>query len=132
VTLDRRSMHDARAAARVARWLGSGVLLVHVVPEVKSSRWLRKRAGVSDRIRIAQAQSRLAALGVGVLRDAAVQTRVLIGDTTREIARVAATDRAGLVITTLRKPRDWFGPRRGSISYDVLTQVTTPVLALPG
>ena len=67
-----------------------------------------------------------------MLRDAAVQTRVLIGDTTREIARVAAAERAGLVITTLRKPRDWFGPRRGSISYDVLTQVTTPVLGLPG
>jgi nucleotide-binding universal stress UspA family protein len=131
VTLDRSAMHDARAAARVARWLGSGVLLVHVLPEAKSSRWLQKRAGVSDRIRIAQAQARLAALGVGVLRDAAVQTRVLIGETTREIARVAATERAGLVITTLRKSRDWSGPRRGSISYDVLTQVTTPCSPFP-
>ena len=50
----------------------------------------------------------------------------------REIAKVAATERAGLVITTLRTPRDWFGPRRGSISYDVLSEVATPVLALPG
>jgi nucleotide-binding universal stress UspA family protein len=132
VALDRRSLRDARAAARVARWLGSVVLLVHVVPDVMSSWWSRKEAGASDRLRIAHAQSRLAALGVGVLRDAAVQTRVLVGDTTREIAKVTATERAGLVITTRRTPRDWFGPRRGSISYDVLSQVATPVLALPG
>ena len=82
--------------------------------------------------RIAHAQSRLAALAAGLRRHAAVQTRVLFGDASREIAKVAATERAGLVITTLRTPRDWFGPRRGSMSYDVLSQVTTPVLALPG
>jgi nucleotide-binding universal stress UspA family protein len=132
VALDRRSLRDARAAARVARWLGSVVLLVHVVPDVKSSWWSRERAGTSDRTRVERAQSRLAALGVGVLRDAPVQTRVLVGDTTREIAKIVATERAGLVITTRRTPRDWFGPRRGSISYDVLSHVPTPVLALPG
>ena len=130
VALDRYSLRDARAAARVARWLGSGVLLVHVIPEARSFRWRRKRAGTSVQIGVAQA--RLAALGLGVLRDAAVQTRVLVGDITREIAKVAATERAGLVITTLRAPRDWFGRRRGSISYNVLSQVATPVLALPG
>ena len=116
----------------VARSLGSAVLLVHVVPELKSPQWLRKRMGASERTRIAQAQSRLEALAAGLRRHGEIETRVLFGDATRELAKLAATERAGLVIMTLRTPRDWFGPRRGSISYEVLSQVTTPVLALPG
>lgn len=132
VELDRRSMRDARAAAAVARWFGSVLLLVHVVPEFKSAPWLRKKIETSDRTRIAHAQSRLEMLAARLRRHTEIETRVLFGDATREIARVAATERAGLVITTLRTPRDWFGPRRGSMSYDVLSQVTTPVLALPG
>ena len=119
--------------ARVARWLGSVVCYVHVVPD-RQVRLGGRGRGPGHPIGFgSRTPSRcLAALGVGVLRDAAVQTRVLVGDTTREIAKVAATERAGLVITTRRTPRDWFGPRRGSISYDVLSHVATPVLALPG
>jgi nucleotide-binding universal stress UspA family protein len=132
VELDRRSKRDATAAAAVAGAFGSAVLLVHVVPEVKSPQWLRKRMGASERTRIAQAQARLDALAAGLRRHGDVDTRVLFGDATRELATLAATERAGLVIMTLRTPRDWFGPRRGSMSYEVLSQVTTPLLALPG
>jgi hypothetical protein len=45
-----------------------------------------------------------------------VDARVLFGDARLEIAKVVATERAGLVITSLRAPGDWFAPRRGSIS----------------
>ena len=116
----------------VARSFGSAVLLVHVVPELKSPQWLRTRMGASERTRIAHAQAGLDALAAGLRRQGEIETRVLFGDATRDIARLAATERAGLVIMTLRTPRDWFGPRRGSMSYEVLSQVTTPVLALPG
>jgi nucleotide-binding universal stress UspA family protein len=132
VELDRRAMRDARAAVTVARSLGSAVLLVHVVPEHKSPLWLRKRMGASERTRIAQAQSRLEALAAGLRRQGEIETRVLFGDATRELAKLAATQRGGLVIMTLKTPRDWFGPRRGSMSYEVLSQVTAPLLALPG
>jgi nucleotide-binding universal stress UspA family protein len=131
VELDRRSPRDARAAMAVARAFGSAVLLVHVVPEIKSPQWLSKRIGASERSRIAHAQAGLEALAARLRRHGAVETRVLFGDATREISRLAATERADLVIMTLRTPRDWFGPRRGSMSYEVLSQVTTPVLALP-
>ena len=130
--LDRRANRDARAAVTVARAFGSAVLLVHVVPAIKSPQWLRKRMGASERTRIAQAQSRLEAVAAGLRRHGELDTRVLFGDATRELAKLAATERAGLVIMTLRTPRDWFGPRRGSMSYEVLSQVTTPLLALPG
>ena len=132
IAMDRCSMRHARAAAAVAHWLGSALLLVHVVPAFKAPPWLRKRVGVSDRARIADARSRLEALAASLGKQVEVDTRVLFGDARREIAKVAATERADLLITSLRTPRDWFGPRRGSISYDVLSEVATPVLALPG
>jgi universal stress protein A len=132
IAMDRRAMRQARAAAAIAHWWGSTLLLVHVVPEFKAPPWLRTKMGASDRARIADAQSRLDALAASLRKQAEVDTRVLFGDPRLEIAKVAATERAGLVITTLRTPPDWFGPRRGSLSYGVLSDVTVPVLALPG
>jgi universal stress protein A len=132
ITMDRRAMSHARAAAAVAHWLGSALLLVHVVPEFKAPPWLRQRLSASDHARIANAQSRLEALAAPLRKQVEIEARVLFGDARREIAKVAATDRAGLVITSLQTRRDWLGPRRGSISYDVLSEVATPVLALPG
>jgi nucleotide-binding universal stress UspA family protein len=132
IAMDRRSDGHARAAAAVAHWLGSALLLVHVVPEFKAPRWLRTRMGASDRARIADAQSRLEALAASLRKQVDADTRVLFGDARLEIAKVAATERAGLVITSLRAPGDWFAPRRGSISYGVLSDVTVPVLTLPG
>ncbi len=132
IELNRRSMRHARGAAAVADGLGSALLLVHVVPAFKAPPWLRRRIGRSEQTRIADARSRLDALAARLRRPTAVQTRVLFGDPAREIAKVAATEHAALVITALRTPPDWFGPRRGSISYHVLSTVTTPVLTLPG
>ena len=117
----------------VARSFGSAVLLVHVVPELSSPLsgcargWGRPNGPVSRTRRRVLLRSRAGCGGT-----AEIETRVLFGRRTREIARLAATERAGLVIMTLRTPRDWFGPRRGSMSFEVLSQVTTPVLALPG
>ncbi|MEO8260600.1 MAG: universal stress protein [Acidobacteriota bacterium] len=132
VELDRRTKRDARAAVAVAHLFAATVLLVHVVPELRSPPWLRKRLGTTERARITHAQAGLEAVAAGLRRQGDIETRIVLGDATRDIARLAATERASLVILTLRTPRDWFGPRRGSISFDVLSQVTTPVLALPG
>jgi len=48
-----------------------------------------------------------------------------------DLAAIAKARRAGLIITTLRDRIGWFGTRRGSISYHVLTHAIVPVLACP-
>ena len=132
IGLDRHAVRDTQAAAAVAAWFESNLLLVHVVPEIKATAWLRRRIALADRTRIAHARSRLAALARGLGRGTGADTRVLFGQAPHEIASVAVTEGTGLVVTTLRTPRDLFDLRRGSVSYAVLSQVTAPVLALPG
>lgn len=133
IELHRHAARDTRAAAAVAAWFESPLLLVHVVPAFKATAWLRRRIEVSDRARIADARSRIATLARGLGgRGVGVETRVLFGEATTELASVAATEGASLVVTTLRTPRGLVGPPRGSISYAVLSQVAAPVLALPG
>ena len=132
IAMDRRAMGYARAAAAVAHWLRSALLLVHVVPAFKAPLWLRERISAADRARIADAQARLDEIAAPLHKQIEVETRVLFGDARHEIAKVAATERAGLMVTSLQAPSDWFAARRGSISYDVLSEVATPVLALPG
>jgi universal stress protein A len=132
VELDERSLRDARAAGRVARWFGSALLLVHVVPEFKAPPWLHTRIDANDRARITEARSRLKAIGARIRHHDGLETRVLFGIPTDAITALTATERPGLVITGLRTTDRWFGPRRGSISYHVLLRANTPVLALPG
>jgi nucleotide-binding universal stress UspA family protein len=48
-----------------------------------------------------------------------------------EIAALVAGERIELLITALRDRRGWFGARRGSVSYHVLTHAVSPVLAHP-
>ncbi|MEP7310484.1 MAG: universal stress protein [Acidobacteriota bacterium] len=132
IELSRHAERDTRAAAAVAAWFGSTLLLVHVVPEFKATAWLRRRIEVSDRARIADARSRMATLARGLGRATGVETRVLFGEAAGELASVAATEGVGLVVMTLRTPRGLVGSPRGSISYAVLAQVAAPVLALPG
>ena len=60
IGLDRHAVRDTQAAAAVAAWFESNLLLVHVVPEIKATAWLRRRIALADRTRIAHARSRLA------------------------------------------------------------------------
>jgi universal stress protein A len=132
IELNGHAERDARAAAAVAGWFGSRLLLVHVVDAMKAASWLRKRIATADRTRIARARSRLATIARRLGRAASVDVRIVFGQTAGELASLAATEDPGLIVTTLRAASDLFGARRGSISYAVLAQVTTPVLALPG
>jgi len=80
---------------------------------------------------VAQAQQRLERLAVRAQRLVTTETRITCGRVAGEIAALAATHDAGLVISALRDRRGWFGARRGSIVYDVLSHAVTPVLAYP-
>jgi nucleotide-binding universal stress UspA family protein len=131
IDLGSRDEADARAAAVVALELGSRLQLVHVVEPVVALPWLRKNAdrGIRERQRVATA--RLAQIQQD-LKWAPIDVRVEVGKPAEEISKIASHKSVGLVIMTRRRGQGLFGPRQGSISYQLLTQASVPVLALPG
>jgi nucleotide-binding universal stress UspA family protein len=128
VELDRATRLDVITAAEVARWLDASMLFVNVVKGVSAPARLMPD---HDRIRIAQAQQKLDRLVRAAKTDVRVETRVVWGRPADEIAAAAATEQVGLLVTTLRDRRGWFGARRGSVSYHVLSHAAVPVLAYP-
>ena len=118
-------------AARVAQWFGSSLLLLHVVSDITAPAWFTGDLGAHDRIRVARAQQQMDALAANVRSRVKTECRVIGGRVADEIAALAATERAGLLISALRDRRGWFGARRGSVSYHVLSHAVTPVLAYP-
>lgn len=129
--LDEASGADVDVAARIAQWFGSSLLLVHVLSEIAAPAWLEADLSAHDRIRVAQAQQRLDRLALRAQALVNAEGRVICGRIADEIAALAATERTGLLLTTLRSRRGWFGAKRGSISYHVLAHAVAPVLAYP-
>lgn len=125
-----RDRADALAAAVVARELGTQLQLVHVIEPMASSPWLEGEAP-----RRALQQQRLALTRLtrlqDELKDVTVSVRVETGRPADEIAKIASSTHASLVVMTRRQGEGLWGPRQGSISYQVLCKAHTPVLALP-
>ena len=130
IDLGARDRGDALAAAVVARELGAPLLLVHVVEPITPVGWLEV-----DATRRAQQLERRALAHLTRLKDefewAVADCRVLSGHPGTEIAAAAGARDVGLVVMTRRRGQGLFGPRQGSISYQVLVEARTPVLALP-
>jgi nucleotide-binding universal stress UspA family protein len=122
---------DVDVAARIAKWFGSSLLLLHVVGDIAAPAWLGGDLSAAERIRIAQAQQQVDALATRALRSVPAEGRVGCGRIADEIAALVAGERIELLITALRDRRGWFGARRGSVSYHVLTHAVSPVLAHP-
>jgi nucleotide-binding universal stress UspA family protein len=129
--LDRESRKDVETAARIAGWLGASLLLVHVIDSIDAPSWLEGALSAHDRIRTSKAQRELDACAAIARRRVDTQTRVLFGKPADEIAAVVADETSGLLITALHDRRAWFGARRGSVSYHVLSHAVVPVLAWP-
>jgi len=129
--LDRDSRKDADTAARIAGWLRASLLLVHVIDRIDAPSWLEGALTAHDRIRIAKTERELDACAAIARRRVPTQTRVLFGKPADEIAAVVSAEVSGLLITALRDRRAWFGARRGSVSYHVLSHAVVPVLAWP-
>jgi nucleotide-binding universal stress UspA family protein len=129
--LDGESRKDVDTAARIAEWLGASLLLVHVIDSIDAPSWLKGSLSAHDRIRSSKAQRELDACAAIARRRVDTQTRVLCGRPADEIAAVVADETSGLLITALRNRRGWFGARRGSVSYHVLSHAVVPVLAWP-
>jgi nucleotide-binding universal stress UspA family protein len=121
---------DAIRAAGVAAAFDADLLLVHVLAPIQTPPWLRSTAGATDRRRMDTARRTLERVKAKLSSNVATSTRVLEGNPASEIARLS-TRPASLVVMSLRGGAGVLGARRGSIAYHVLTQASTPVLALP-
>lgn len=133
IDLGAKDRQDALTAALVADIFGARLLLMHVVEPNDGAPWERldlPRATLMAKLK-ARAEARLG--GLRVRSEAAVPTalRVVVGKPARQIAAAAADRHIGLVIMTRRKGQGLFGPRQGAISYEVICNAKTPVLALP-
>lgn len=131
VDIGMRDRADALAAAVVARELGTQLELVHVIEPINSPPWLEVDAERRNLQRQRRAVARLTQLQ-DELKGVATAVRVETGKPADEIAAVASSKHVGLVVMTRRRGQGLFGPRQGSISYQVLIKANTPVLALPG
>jgi len=131
VELDDGSASEIGSVARIAQWFGSSLVLAHVVSAIAAPAWLSADMSAHERIRLAQAQRQMAALAAVAQRHVKTEVQVVCGSIADEISALAAAERTELLITALHDRRAWFGAKRGSISYHVLSHAVTPVLACP-
>jgi nucleotide-binding universal stress UspA family protein len=130
IDLSARDRLEAVAAAVVGRELGTALELIHVVEPVVDPPWLAVDAARRNLQRQRQSLAHLELLQAQL--DWAVEScRVESGKPATKIAAVAASRDVGIVIMTRKRGQGLFGPRQGSISYQVLREAGTPVLALP-
>ena len=125
-----RARADALAAAVAAKDLGTRVQLVHVVEPVLQLPWVEVDAERRNSQRVRRAMAWLTRFR-DELPWGVVGCRVEQGTPAAAIAAIAADARTGVVIMTRRRGQGLFGPRQGAISYHVLSETRTPILALP-
>jgi nucleotide-binding universal stress UspA family protein len=125
-----RARADASAAAVVANDLGTHLQLVHIVEPIAKLPWIEV-----DAYRRQNQRTRRAMAWLTRFRDelawAVADCRVEMGKPPAAIAAIASDRRVGVVIMTRRRNQGLFGPRQGSISYQVLCDARKPILALP-
>lgn len=130
VDLDEHTLTDARAAAEFAHRLGATLVLVHVLPSVQTPPWIKVTGSASDRLRHTEAETELTRAADALGPATRVETRVLVGNPPEAIASFARKE-FDLVILTLRRGSGVLGSRPGSMTYELLSLASTPVLALP-
>lgn len=130
VDLEPRDRADALAAAVAARELGVQLQLVHVIEPIADVPWLELDEALRNQQRRRKALADLTKLKEE-LAWAVTACHVAAGKPADAIAKLASNAGVGLVIMTRRRGQGLFGPRQGSISYQVLTRASTAVLALP-
>jgi nucleotide-binding universal stress UspA family protein len=131
VDLTKRSVRDVRNAEAIARALGTGLLLVHVVPPIQPPPWFKADLSTHWTTQVTDARRQLDKFAASLDPGVATESRVVVGMPADEIAAVAAEERIGLVVMHRRKGPGWFGPRAGTIAASVLRHAVTPVLVLP-
>jgi nucleotide-binding universal stress UspA family protein len=120
---------DAIRGATIARMFRVPLQLIHVLRPIHAPAWIRPAGAPTERQRIekaAHALEQVTRLLAPAVRPAC---SVVVGEPAHEIARLTRRG-APLVVMSLRGTGGIVG-RRGAIAYHVLTQASTPVLALP-
>lgn len=130
IDIGSRDRADALTASVAARALETELQLLHIVEPVTNPPWLEVDADRKNLQRQRRAVARLKQLQ-DTLAGVATSVRVESGKTADEIAKIASSKQVGLVVMTRRRGEGLFGPRQGSISYEVMSKSNTPVLALP-
>lgn len=120
---------DAIHGAAVARAFDAELVLLHVLAPVQTPPWLAPGSARHSRPRSERAERALARAASRLPHAVRTSCTVAVGNPAHEIARLAR-DPSTLVVMSLRGTAGMWG-RRGSIAYHVLTEATTPVLALP-
>jgi nucleotide-binding universal stress UspA family protein len=131
IELDRPASHEVATAAHLAQWFDASLLLVHVVNAIAAPPWWGHDLTRDELIRIGDVQRKLLTVARHAAGIVKTEARVVYGETADELAALAAAEHTQLLITALRDRSRWFGARRGSVSYHVLTHAVAPVLAYP-
>jgi nucleotide-binding universal stress UspA family protein len=101
------------------------------VPAIAAPPWWGRDLTRDELIRIGDLQGKLDELARRCAGIVKTEARVVHGQPADELATLVAAERTELLITGLRDRSRWFGSRRGSVSYHVLTHAVAPVLAYP-
>ena len=131
VDLEAHPQHIVKVATDVAQWFGVPLRLLSVIKELSAPAWLTRDLIAHDRIRLGQAQHAIDRLAAAARRRVSTDTQVACGNAAEEVAAAVAAAPTGLVLTELADRRSWFGAKRASISYHVLSHGVAPVLAIP-
>jgi nucleotide-binding universal stress UspA family protein len=124
------SREATRVASAVARNLGRGLHLLHVVPPLKVVGRLSAQADEREKTRILEARRQLLTFAQSVDVLAMSETLVLNGQPAQEIGQYAADRHVSVIVMSLTGHG---GPlnRPGSVAYRLLCLSPAPVLALP-
>lgn len=125
-------MLAVRDAAELAKRWGTGLVLLHVVPELPDPLHWGDSLDRHQRHQIERARRELELVAREV-EGVPVSVLTVEGAPDEGIIRVAAEQGSSLIALGLRRSRaGWFAPRPGSTAYRVLSLTNLPVLVLPG
>ena len=131
VDLAEGSDRALRAGAAIAGTLGVPLLALHVVSPVTGIERLRSHLDAHNRAQVEAASEDLRNLTSTIPASTGVDAIVAAGAPAEEIARVAVSRGAGLIVIGLRRRADRLGARTGSVAYRVLGLAPSLILALP-
>jgi nucleotide-binding universal stress UspA family protein len=124
----------SRRQVSIAAGIGESLSIPLVVPYVLEPAFVPPSVlwalSAFDSERRGEAEVSLRELVRTAAADAAVETVVLSGDPSEEIANLAGARNAGLIVMGLHSST-LMGPRMGTVTYRVLSTVTALVLAIP-
>lgn len=130
VDLTAASLHQVQVARRISQALQLPFIVTHVIEPVRSPLAAKLHLPSIELERKARAEDAMGELLATVPRQLHPEALVAYGDPAEEISKIAHDRHAGLIVVGLHGT-PLRGPRMGSVTYRVLCQAPSLVLALP-